>query len=197
MGYHTFVSSEVLTAANVMTYLMKQANIVCTSATRPASPATGEIIFETDTLLLQMYTGAAWVPHGRQNGPVGLVAKSTGPAALQDNGATPTVTVTQTVNMVSGRSYRITGQVQAQQITLTGTPEARIWVGGAEPVPAGRCFGSVSYAAPSAAISGCAVVTYTAPSTAAVVCAVVTFSSAGAIRIQPNSCQITVEDVGV
>lgn len=35
--------------------------IVCTSATRPGSPATGQIIYETDTDSLLIWNGAAWV----------------------------------------------------------------------------------------------------------------------------------------
>lgn len=60
MGYHTFVAGEVLTAANVNTYLMNQAVIVCTSGTRPASPTAGMLIWETDTNTNRMWDGAAW-----------------------------------------------------------------------------------------------------------------------------------------
>jgi hypothetical protein len=61
MVYHTFVSGEVLTAANVMNNLMNQSVIVCTSGTRPSSPVAGMTIFETDTIQYAGYTGAAWV----------------------------------------------------------------------------------------------------------------------------------------
>ena len=33
---------------------------VCTSSTRPGSPWTGQLIYETDTLLSFVYTGSAW-----------------------------------------------------------------------------------------------------------------------------------------
>lgn len=36
---------------------------VCTSATRPATPFVGQIIYETDTKLSLVYTGAAWQPN--------------------------------------------------------------------------------------------------------------------------------------
>ncbi len=42
---------------------------VCTSTTRPASPYTGQIIYETDTTLAKVWTGSAWVdtPPGKAN----------------------------------------------------------------------------------------------------------------------------------
>lgn len=60
MAFMTFVDGAVLTAAQVMTYLMKQVNIVCTSGTRPASPTAGMVIYETDTDRWMYYTGSAW-----------------------------------------------------------------------------------------------------------------------------------------
>jgi len=42
---------------------------VCTSTTRPGSPYTGQIIYETDTTLAKVWTGSAWVdtPPGKAN----------------------------------------------------------------------------------------------------------------------------------
>lgn len=60
MAYKTWAAGDVLTAADVNAYLMKQTVVVCTSATQPASPPTGMVIFETDTNKLRVYTGAAW-----------------------------------------------------------------------------------------------------------------------------------------
>lgn len=61
MGYHSFAAGEVLTAANVDTYLMNQVIIVATSSTRPTSPVTGMTVFETDTNHFSTYNGTAWV----------------------------------------------------------------------------------------------------------------------------------------
>lgn len=36
-------------------------SIICTSSTRPASPFVGQQIYETDTSLLYVYSGSAWV----------------------------------------------------------------------------------------------------------------------------------------
>jgi hypothetical protein len=34
---------------------------ICTSTTRPSSPGTGRLIYETDTLSIAMYNGSAWI----------------------------------------------------------------------------------------------------------------------------------------
>jgi hypothetical protein len=59
-GIKTFTSGTVLTAADVNNYLMKQAIVTCTSGTRPASPTTGQPIFETDTNLIRVWNGSTW-----------------------------------------------------------------------------------------------------------------------------------------
>lgn len=64
MAFKTFTSGAVLTAAEVNTYLMQQAVIVCTAATRPSAPVEGMHISETDTDLEYVYNGSAWVLWG-------------------------------------------------------------------------------------------------------------------------------------
>jgi hypothetical protein len=59
MPFKTFAPG-VLTAADVNTFLMRQAVITCTSTTRPASPTEGMTIYETDTDDFRFYTGTAW-----------------------------------------------------------------------------------------------------------------------------------------
>ncbi len=61
MAYKTFVALDPLPASEVMTYLMKQAVIVCTSSTRPSSPVEGMHIYQTDTDTVAIYNGSAWV----------------------------------------------------------------------------------------------------------------------------------------
>lgn len=60
MAFKTFAPGNSLAAADVDTYLMNQANIACTSSTRPASPQAGMVIYETDTDSFRYYTGSAW-----------------------------------------------------------------------------------------------------------------------------------------
>lgn len=64
MGFKTWAAGDVLTAADVNAYLMKQSVIVCTSGTRPASPIDGMTIYETDTDQLLIYESSKYVPVG-------------------------------------------------------------------------------------------------------------------------------------
>ncbi len=49
MGFKTFLAGNPLAAADLMTYLMYQSVVVCTSGTRPSVPPQGMFIYETDT----------------------------------------------------------------------------------------------------------------------------------------------------
>ena len=64
LGFKTFASGEVLTAANVNGYLMQQTIMVFADSsardTAIASPSEGMFVFLTGTDTLQYYDGAAW-----------------------------------------------------------------------------------------------------------------------------------------
>jgi hypothetical protein len=60
VAFKTFTVGEVASASDINAYLMKQTMIVCTSGTRPSSPANGWHIYETDTFKVYIYDGAAW-----------------------------------------------------------------------------------------------------------------------------------------
>jgi hypothetical protein len=64
MSYKLWTTNEVLTAADLNAYLMRQSVIKCTSGTRPASPDEGMMIWETDTDQLKVYNGTGWVRTG-------------------------------------------------------------------------------------------------------------------------------------
>lgn len=55
MGMSNYIPSSALTRAGV-----------CTSSTRPASPYTGQIIYETDTSVLRVWSGSAWLTYTPQ-----------------------------------------------------------------------------------------------------------------------------------
>ncbi|MFC3986782.1 hypothetical protein [Streptosporangium jomthongense] len=59
MPFKDFAVGEILTSSDVDTYLMSQAVIRCTSATRP-TPVQGMHIYETDTNKTQRYNGSVW-----------------------------------------------------------------------------------------------------------------------------------------
>lgn len=60
MAFKTFTDGAILTAADVNTYLARQAIIVCTSTTRPSSPNEGMTCYETDTNTIRTYDGSLW-----------------------------------------------------------------------------------------------------------------------------------------
>lgn len=83
-----FNSGDILTAArmNQMRVNERIGHIVCTSATRPASPDTGTMIYETDTSRLLTYSGSAWVVI---RGPVNFHALLNGVAGTSGGATLP------------------------------------------------------------------------------------------------------------
>lgn len=65
MAYKSFTAGEILTAADVNAYLMKQTVMVFASATARnsalTSPTEGMIAYLSDTNALTVYDGASWV----------------------------------------------------------------------------------------------------------------------------------------
>lgn len=65
-GFKTFVDGDILTAAQVNTYLMEQSVMVFASAaartTAIASPSEGMVTYRTDNNVIEYYDGAAWQP---------------------------------------------------------------------------------------------------------------------------------------
>ena len=64
-GYHLFSTGEVLTAANVDSYLMNQTVMVFASAAARTSALTGVLAegmvsYRTDSHVLEYYSGSAW-----------------------------------------------------------------------------------------------------------------------------------------
>jgi len=68
-GYREFMVNEVLTASNVQSYLMDQAEMVfSTTANRDSSittPTNGMTAYTTDAGILWRYNGAAWKAWGK------------------------------------------------------------------------------------------------------------------------------------
>lgn len=65
MPFRTFTTGEVLTAANVQSYLMRQSVMVFANASARSSaitaPTQGMTVYMTDTSSLMTYSGSAWV----------------------------------------------------------------------------------------------------------------------------------------
>jgi hypothetical protein len=93
LGFKTFTSGEVLTAANVNGYLMQGINVFASTAARDAaitSPQEGQFAFTKDTNGLWYYDGAAWVASGATGDIEGVTAG----VGISGGGTSGTVTVT-------------------------------------------------------------------------------------------------------
>jgi hypothetical protein len=93
LGFKTFTSGEVLTAANVNGYLMQGINVFASATARDAaitSPQEGQFAFTKDTNGLWYYDGAAWVASGATGDIEGVTAG----VGISGGGTSGTVTVT-------------------------------------------------------------------------------------------------------
>jgi hypothetical protein len=93
LGFKTFNSGDVLSAADVNGYLMQGVLVFASTAARDAAitaPAEGQFAFTKDTNSLFYYDGAAWVASGA-TGDIEGVTAGTG---ISGGGTSGTVTVT-------------------------------------------------------------------------------------------------------
>lgn len=92
LGFKTFNSGDVLTAADTNGYLMQGVWTFANAAARTAavtSPQEGNVSFLKDTNSLEIYDGAAWVAYG--SGDITGVTAGTG---ITGGGTSGTVTIT-------------------------------------------------------------------------------------------------------
>jgi hypothetical protein len=93
LGFKTFTTGEVLTAADTNGYLMQGINVFASTAARDAaitSPQEGQFAFTKDTNGLWYYDGAAWVASGATGDIEGVTAG----IGISGGGTSGTVTVT-------------------------------------------------------------------------------------------------------
>jgi hypothetical protein len=93
LGFKTFNSGDVLSAADVNGYLMQGVLVFASTAARDAAitaPAEGQFAFTKDTNSLFYYDGAAWVASGA-TGDIEGVTAGTG---ISGGGTSGTVTIT-------------------------------------------------------------------------------------------------------
>lgn len=125
MAFKTFVDSVALPASDLNTYLMKQAVIVCTSGTRPASPTEGMTIYETDTDRLLIYTTSTTGFRQPWNMPWGYINKTTSTSTTTGI-TTEQDVLTVTWTAVQNRRYKISFLVHFIQQTNIGTVQPAI-----------------------------------------------------------------------
>lgn len=92
---------------------------VCTSATRPASPYEGQMIYETDTDRVLVWTGTAWYPAwNRAWGKVTFNEVISNSAAITSEATQITA---DSFTFISGRLYKVT-YFEPQFYVTSGTP---------------------------------------------------------------------------
>jgi hypothetical protein len=93
---------------------------VCTSTTRPTVPYTGQLIFETDTSRLAVWTGSAWVYETAAAGPPGLVYVTGASFTTVTSVSLPNNTFTSTY-----RNYKIVLHITAAASATAATMRMR------------------------------------------------------------------------
>jgi len=104
LGFKTFTTGEVLTAADTNGYLMQGILVFATEAARNSaitSPQEGQFAFTKDTNTTWFYDGAAWVLSGATGDVTGVTA-GTGITVTSPTGPVPTVAIDATVTTLTG-----------------------------------------------------------------------------------------------
>lgn len=108
MADFTFVDGNAPTASNWNTNVRDQLFVIATSATRPAAPVTGRVIYETDTGREMRYDGSVW----QQVGQLGAWTTYTPTWTASSNPAIGNGTI-------SGRYQLIQGKTLLVYVTIT------------------------------------------------------------------------------
>ena len=107
LGFKTFTTGEVLTAADTNGYLMQGVLVFADAAARDAaitSPAEGQFAFTKDDNSLFYYSGAAWVASGATGDVTGVTA-GIGITVTDPTGPVPTVALAATTYSAKTAAY--------------------------------------------------------------------------------------------
>jgi hypothetical protein len=109
LGFKTFATGDVLTAADTNGYLMQGVWVFADAAARDAavtSPQEGNMCYLKDTNAVQFYSGSAWTAVGAASKVVQVVSGTTTTAVASssstfaDTGITATITPTSASNLI-------------------------------------------------------------------------------------------------
>ena len=131
LGFKTFTTGEVLTAADVNGYLMQGVLVFASAAARNAaitSPQEGQFAFTKDTNGLWYYDGAAWVASGATGDIEGVSVTS----PITGGGTSGTVTIgydakagtTLGFNAQTGTTYTLVAADASNKLVTTSNASA-------------------------------------------------------------------------
>ena len=131
LGFKTFTTGEVLTAADTNGYLMQGVLVFASAAARTSaitSPQEGQSSYLKDTNALEFYDGAAWT-----GAPVGDITAVTAGTGLSGGGSSGDVTV----SINTAVTADLTTSQTLTNKTLTTPVIASISNGGTVTIPSG------------------------------------------------------------
>ena len=131
LGFKTFTTGEVLTAADTNGYLMQGINVFASTAARNAaitSPQEGQFAFTKDTNSLWYYDGAAWVASGATGDIEGVTVTS----PITGGGTSGTVNIafdakagtTLGFNAQTGTTYTLVAADASNKLVTTSNASA-------------------------------------------------------------------------